>query len=162
MLLHSSDALFFLIITSPIAFLVAFNDLKFMKIPNILVASLVVIYLSLAWIVFPLDVFIGGIIRGIAMYFIGMFLFMYAGVGAGDGKFAAAFAMYIPLGDAINVLLLFASVLLASFIAHRTLKYVQPIRSMTSDWKSWNNKKFPMGLALSVTMVMYFTISFVL
>jgi len=52
-------------------------------------------------------------------------------------------------------LALFAACLLGAFVAHRGMRMVGPFRRLTPDWESWTNKDFPMGLALSGTLVFH-------
>ena len=60
-------------------------------------------------------------------------------------------------GDDLRfVLALFAAAIIGAFVSHRTVRAIGPVRAMTSDWASWTHKDFPMGLALSGTLVFYF------
>lgn len=111
-------ALVFLIATAPLAFIAAFNDLKHMKLPNVVVGALALTYVVVAPFVLPFEQYLWGFAHGAAIYVVGMFLFFFAGVGAGDGKFAAAMAMFIPVADAAPVLMLFSAFLLGAFAAH--------------------------------------------
>ncbi|WP_439104951.1 A24 family peptidase [Celeribacter marinus] len=157
--LSTGAALWFLVATAPVAFVSAFNDLKRMKLPNALVLVLVAIYVISGPFVLSFDQYLWGFAHGVIMYGVGMFLFMFAGVGAGDGKFAAAMSMFIPLADAMPVLMIFCAFLLGAFTAHRILRAVPAIRRATPDWVSWGHNKFPMGLALAGTLITYFAIA---
>ncbi|WP_417248223.1 A24 family peptidase [Celeribacter sp.] len=157
--LGSGAALVFLIVTTPIAFIAAFNDLKRMKLPNAVVLTLAAAYVVVAPFVLPFEQYLWGFTHGVALYVVGIFLFLFAGVGAGDGKFAAAMAMFIPLADAGAVLMLFAAFLLGAFAAHRAMRAIPALRRATPDWVSWGHAKFPMGLALTGTMVSYFALA---
>ena len=54
------------------------------------------------------------------------------------------------------MLILFAVMLLAALVAHRGARGMALIRRLTPDWKSWQaGKDFPMGLALSATLIAY-------
>ncbi|WP_417257952.1 A24 family peptidase [Celeribacter sp.] len=157
--LTTGAALWFLIATSPVAFLSAFNDLKRMKLPNGLVLTLAAIYVVTAPFFLPFDQYLWGFAHGIIMYGVGIFLFMFAGVGAGDGKFAAAMSMFIPVADVMPVLMIFCAFLLGAFAAHRLLRATPAVRRATPDWVSWGHNKFPMGLALAGTLVTYFALA---
>lgn len=159
LVLDASAALVFLIVTAPVAFIAAFNDLKHMKLPNVVVLALVAIYVVTGPFVLSMEQYLWGFVHGVAIYIVGMFLFFFAGVGAGDGKFAAAMSMFIPLADAGAVLMLFAAFLLGAFAAHRATRAIPAIRRATPDWKSWTHAKFPMGLALTGTMSAYFALA---
>lgn len=153
--LPSQAALWFLGPVALVAFIAAFNDLKRMKLPNPVVLALAGIYLVMGPFLLPFEQYLWGFAHAAVMYFVGMFAFAYLGVGAGDGKFAAAMSMFIPYADLNAVIPLFAAFLLGAFAAHRALRALPAVRRATPDWVSWQHKKFPMGLALSGTIVSY-------
>ncbi|MCA0044041.1 prepilin peptidase [Celeribacter litoreus] len=157
--LPAMAALWFLGPVALISFIAAFHDLKRMKIPNDLVLGLAGTYLFMGIFLLPIDTYLWGISHGIVMYPVALFAYAYLGVGAGDGKFAMAMSLFIPLADLSVVLTLFAAFLLAAFAAHRALRTVSAVRRATPDWVSWDNKKFPMGLALAGTMVSYLALA---
>jgi prepilin peptidase CpaA len=64
-------------------------------------------------------------------------------------------APYFALADLRLILALFAATMLAAFAAHRGLRAVPAFRSAAPDWASWTHAKFPMGLALSGTLLLY-------
>ena len=75
--------------------------------------------------------------------------------GAGDAKFAAAMAPFFVGSDLRLVLALFSACLLAAFASHRLMRRVPRFRAATPDWESWTHRDFPMGLALSGTLVFF-------
>lgn len=153
--LSATAALWFMLPVTLVSFLAAFNDLKNMRLPNALVIGLALIYIILGPFLLPLQQYLWGFLNGVVMYVVGMFAFALLGVGAGDGKFAAAMAMFIPTADAWAVGALFSSFLLGAFAAHRLLRAIPSVRRASPDWVSWQAAKFPMGLALAGTMVSY-------
>jgi prepilin peptidase CpaA len=76
-------------------------------------------------------------------------------IGAGDAKFAAAMAPFFVVADVRYALGLFAACMLAAFFIHRIARRIPALKSLTTTWVSWTNKDFPMGLALSATLVFY-------
>ncbi|ATG49217.1 A24 family peptidase [Celeribacter ethanolicus] len=153
--LPSQAALWFLLPVALVSFVAAFNDLKRMKLPNAVVLALAAIYVVMGPFLLPFDQYLWGFAHAAVMYVVALFAYAYLGVGAGDGKFAAAMAMFIPLADLGAVLTLFAAFLLGAFFAHRLLRALPPVRRATPDWISWEHRKFPMGLALAGTMISY-------
>lgn len=153
--LPSQAALWFLLPVALVSFVAAFNDLKRMKLPNAVVLALAAIYVVMGPFLLPFDQYLWGFAHAAVMYVVALFAYAYLGVGAGDGKFAAAMAMFIPLADLGAVLTLFAAFLLGAFFAHRLLRALPPVRRATPDWVSWEHRKFPMGLALAGTMISY-------
>lgn len=157
--LSASAAAVFLLPVTLICLLAAYSDLSRMKLPNAVVLMLVAVYVVLGPFLLSFDQYLWGFSHGAVMYVVGMFAFMFMGVGAGDGKFAAAMSLFIPLTDAMFVLTLFAVFLLGAFAAHRFARAIPAIRRGTPDWASWTHKKFPMGLALTGTMIAYLALA---
>lgn len=84
-----------------------------------------------------------------------------AGVmGAGDSKFIAAAAPFVALGDLIMLAWLFSAVMIAAIVTHRAAR-MTGLRNLAPHWTSWEKgKKFPMGLALGPTLIIYLSLSF--
>jgi prepilin peptidase CpaA len=157
-MMHTSawTALWFLPFILPIAVWVSWSDMKFMKIPNKAVLALTLVFAVVGLIALPLDVWAWRWTH-LAVILTAGFVASTAGLlGAGDAKFAAAMAPFFPVDDLRFVLALFAAAILGAFVGHRTVRAIGPVRSATADWLSWTHKDFPMGLALSGTLVIYF------
>ncbi len=134
---------------------VAWSDMKFMKIPNKAVIAMAVVYLVVGLIVLPLKAWAWGIGLGAVVLVIGFVANATGLVGAGDAKFAAAMAPVFIGADLRFVFGLFAACLLGAFASHRALGAVPAFRRAAGDWASWTRKDFPMGLALSGTLIFY-------
>ena len=151
----SLQALWFLPFALPICFWVAYSDLTRMKIPNRAVLALAGVFLVVGLVAVPLDEYPWRLLQlGIALG-LGI-LFNAAGMmGAGDSKFIAAAAPFVPLADLRFVLVVLAASLLGAFAAHRIAKH-SALRRLAPDWASWSTgKKFPMGLALAGALAIY-------
>ncbi len=134
---------------------VSWSDMRFMKIPNKAVIALLLVWLVIGVFLVPLQVWLWGWALAAIVLAVG-FVSNAAGlVGAGDAKFAAAMAPIFVNADIRLVLLLFASCLLGAFAAHRLARRIPAFRTATVDWASWTHKDFPMGLALSGTLIFY-------
>jgi prepilin peptidase CpaA len=146
-----------LVFVLPICAWVAWSDLKTMKIPNKAVLALIAVYFFVGLAVIPLEPWVWRWLNFAGVLAIGFVLNMIANVGAGDVKFAAAAAPFIAqrLDHLSIVVTLFAAFLLGAFAAHRILRAIPAVTSMTPDWVSWKRKDFPMGLALVGTLVTY-------
>lgn len=148
-------ALTFLPFVIPIAVWVAWSDMKFMKIPNKAVLALAAVFAVVGLLALPLPVWGWGLaLMGIVLV-AGFVVATLGLVGAGDAKFAAAMAPFFVGADLRFVLALFAACLLGAFASHRGMKQVSAFRSATADWESWTRRDFPMGLALSGTLIFY-------
>jgi prepilin peptidase CpaA len=153
-------ALAFLIPALPIGIWVAWSDMKSMKIPNKAVMALgagfLIIGLGLVLTgLLPFTAFLWALALGLIVLVAG-FLGNAAGLfGAGDAKFAAVMAPFFIGADARFVMGLFAACLLGAFASHRLAARIPTFRAATADWASWATKDFPMGLALSGTLIFY-------
>ncbi len=150
------SAIWFLPFALPISIWVAWNDMKFMKIPNKAVMALMVVFLVVGLIALPFSEYAWRLLHFVVILAIGFLLNMIRAIGAGDAKFAAAMAPLVALGDLRDFLFLFAAVLIAAFITHRVCRRSDAIKKLTPDWESWTREKdFPMGLALGGTLAFY-------
>ncbi len=153
-------ALLLLIPALPIGIWVAWSDMKSMKIPNKAVLALgagfVAVGLGLLLLgLLPFKAFLWALALGGIVLVLG-FVGNAAGLfGAGDAKFAAAMAPFFIGADLRFVLGLFAACLLGAFASHRLARLIPAFRTATADWASWTHKDFPMGLALSGTLIFY-------
>ena len=153
-------ALAFLIPALPIGIWVAWSDMKTMKIPNKAVMAL-----GAGFLIVGLGLVLTGLLTFTAfLWALGLglivlvagFLGNAAGLfGAGDAKFAAVMAPFFIGANARFVMGLFAACLLGAFASHRLAARIPTFRAATADWASWTNKDFPMGLALSGTLIFY-------
>ena len=149
------SAIVFLIPALPIAIWVAWSDMRNMKIPNQSVVVLFFVFAVLGLLVLPLETYAWRWVQAIGVLVLGFVMNMLRTLGAGDAKFAAAMAPIIAAGDATLVFMLFAAVLLSAFATHRLFRAIPAVRGGFSDWKSWSHPKFPMGLGLSGTLLIY-------
>ena len=160
--LTATEALWFLPVVLPICIWVAWSDLRAMRIPNVAVLALAAVFLVVGLVlVLALDVWTWNTFLwrlaalGIVLV-VGFVVTSLGMVGAGDAKFAAAMAPFVAAGDGLFFLMLFALVLIASWIAHRAAGRVPAVRRATAGWTSWDQGKlFPMGVALAGALAVY-------
>jgi prepilin peptidase CpaA len=154
-MISSFAALAFLPFAIAIGIWVSWSDMKFMKIPNKAVLTMAAVYLVVGIVVLPFKLWLLGLGLGTVVLVAG-FVGNAAGLfGAGDAKFAAAMAPVFVHADLRFVLGLIAACILGAFAAHRLARMVPAVRRATTDWQSWTHKDFPMGLALSGTLIFY-------
>ena len=153
-------ASWFLPFVTPICIYVAYMDMKSMRIPNPSVVALFAVFAIVGLVALPFDVYLWHYVHLVVALLIGMGLNAGGLVGAGDAKFVAAAAPFVAIADLSQIALIFATALLAAWLAHRVAKHTA-IRRMFPDWDSWTMKKdFPMGLALGPTLVVYLATPF--
>ena len=154
-MISSSAALWLLPFCLPIAIWVAWSHMKFMKIPNKAVMTMAAVWAVVGFFAFPLVQYgWGWALLGIVLA-IGFVSSALGLVGAGDAKFAAAMAPVFTTANPVLVLALFCACLLGAFATHRLARMIPAVRRAASDWESWTRKDFPMGLALSGTLIFY-------
>jgi prepilin peptidase CpaA len=159
----ASEAAWLLIPALPMALWIAWSDLSSMRIANKSVLILGVGFLVTGLIALPLDVYLWRLAQLAVVLAIGFVLNAAGLVGGGDAKYAAAMAPFFAREDGFLVMQLFAAMLLAAFVTHRVLRRIPAVRRATADWKSWDaGRDFPMGLALSGTLIVYLALPFVL
>lgn len=159
--LTPTEALWFLPFALPICIWVAISDLRDMRIPNIAVLALVALFLGAGLMVLPLDAYGMRLLQLVVVLIAGFIITSLGMAGAGDSKFAAAMAPFVAPGDYLFLLLLFSTVLIASWITHRSAGRVPAVRRATAGWASWDQGKlFPMGIALAGTLVIYLALGF--
>ena len=155
MLMPATPAFWFLPFIAPIAFWVAWSDMKWMKIHNQAVLALIAVYLVIGLITMPFQTWAWGWVNLVVVLVVGFALSTAGLVGAGDAKFAAAMAPFIALGDLSLFLMLLACVTFVSFISHRLARRTAGITAMAPAWESWHRREFPMGLALGPSLLFY-------
>jgi len=151
----AASALWLLPFVLPVAIWVAWSDMKFMKIPNKAVLTLAGVFAVVGLVALPLADYGWRWVHLAVMLALGFAATMVGLIGAGDAKFAAAMAPFVAFADVQMFLALFAASVLGAFAAHRLMRAIPAIRAATPDWASWTHRKFPMGLALSGSLVLY-------
>lgn len=155
MVIEPITALIFLPFACAIGIWVAWNDMKFMKIPNKAVLVLLGVFVVTGLFALPFVEYLWRYLHIIVVLVIGFVANMARVMGAGDAKFLAGMAPFFDRADALNMITIFAGVLLAAFATHRLFRAVPAMRRTFPDWQSWAHPKFPMGLALSGTLILY-------
>ncbi|MHA7888308.1 MULTISPECIES: prepilin peptidase [Roseicyclus] len=160
--LTSIEALWFLPLVLPICIWVAFSDLREMRIPNTAVLALTGVFLVVGLVLvlglgaWSFETYLWRLAALGIVLVIGFVITSLGMVGAGDAKFAAAMAPFVAPGDGMFFLLLFALVLIGSWLTHRTAGRIPALRRATADWASWDQGKlFPMGVALAGALAIY-------
>ncbi|MDW3222591.1 MAG: prepilin peptidase [Paracoccaceae bacterium] len=159
MAITAYSAWWFLPFVIPICVHVIYTDLSRMKITNKAVLALGGAFLVLGWAVLPsIDIYLWRLAQLAIMLVFGILMNAAGAMGAGDAKFIAASAPYVALGDLRLIIALLAAALLAAFVTHRIARHTG-LRKLAPNWQSWDQgKKFPMGFALGITLVLYLTL----
>lgn len=153
--LDSTQALVFLVPLLPVCLFVIWSDLATMKIPNKVVLATLVLYAITGPLVLPMEDYAWRFSHAAVMLVAGMLMNAGGVMGAGDAKFLAAAAPFVPVGDAILLGAIMAPMIIATFVLHRIAR-ATPLRTATAGWESWERpREFPMGVPLGLTLLTY-------
>lgn len=153
--LSLTEALWFLPFVAPICAWVIYTDLSRMKITNKANLALLCVFVIFGLLALPLEIYGWRLAQFVIVLVLGVLFNVIGLMGAGDSKFLAAAAPFIAPADVVSVLILLSIVTLMAIATHRWAMKTA-LRDMAPDWVSWTNtKKFPMGLALGTTLVLY-------
>lgn len=147
-------ALWFLPFTLAIGIWVAASDLRSMKIPNMAVLAMALVYLVIGPMALPLNLWLWGWAVGFGCLLVGFVLNVAGAMGAGDSKFIGVMGLYMAQIDLRLLTVLITATLLGAWATHRLFGLMPAIRRAMPDWKSWQQpgfplkSDFPMGLAL--------------
>ncbi len=153
-------ALWLLVGATPFCIWVAISDMARMKIPNRAVLGLVAVYVLAGLLTFvvadwTLADWAWRWTHLVVALLVGMGLNALSLMGAGDAKFIAACAPFVALADLRLVLVIYAALVLVTWMLHRLARVTAgPI--LAPGWISWTSgKRFPMGLPLAATLMAY-------
>ncbi|MDE0588699.1 prepilin peptidase [Halocynthiibacter sp. C4] len=154
--LAAKAAMWFLPLSLPICFWVAYSDLKSMKIPNKAMLALLAVYAIVGLFVLPMPLYLAGWLNFVVMIIAGFIISSLGVVGAGDAKILAAMAPFIARGDIPAFAMLLAFCCIVAFALHRAAMNIAPIRNLAPNWQSWSaGKDFPAGLGLASAFAIY-------
>jgi prepilin peptidase CpaA len=155
-----TPALWFLPYATPVCLYVAWSDLARMKIPNAADLALLAVFAVIGPLALPPGEYGLRWLHVAGVLLLGFTANALGVLGAGDAKFAAAMAPFVAREDIGAFAMLFAAVLVAAFLVHRTARAIPAVRRMAPDWESWQRGgHFPLGLALGPTLVIYLVLS---
>jgi prepilin peptidase CpaA len=160
------QAAIFGLLTLPVTVWVIYTDVTEMKIKNLAVLAMLAIFLVTGPFLFPLAEYGTRWLHFVVVLAIGYVLSAGLGFGAGDMKYAAAVAPFVPVADVGQIAVLFVIwtfALLALFWAARrstALRTAAPgwvWLTMTGEEAGGTRKlKTPFGVALAPTVTTYF------
>lgn len=156
----ATAALAFLPFAAAIGFWVTWSDLAQMRISNKASLALLAVFLVVGPFVLPLGDW-GWRWAHVAVVLVAGFVLNAGGIlGGGDAKFLAAMAPFVALPDAAFFMILLATTMVASYVGHRLIRAMPVARRLAPDWKSWDaGKKFPLGVPLALSLVLYLALA---
>ncbi|OUS08341.1 hypothetical protein A9Q96_02475 [Rhodobacterales bacterium 52_120_T64] len=151
----------FLAVATPFALWSAWSDLKYMKIPNILVLLMTGAFVISGAILLPFDVLLWRLLGGFIVLAVGFTLFSFGGIGGGDAKFAAAMALFVDHSHIASFLFELSIFAIIGVVLHKIIGKLGFMNPITDNWESWRIEKtskvknFPLGLGMSATLIYY-------
>ncbi|MEM1384822.1 MAG: prepilin peptidase [Pseudomonadota bacterium] len=145
---------------TPLMVLIAWHDLKAMRIPNWSVLAVVGVFLATGIWGLPFEEFLWRLGIGIVVLIAGFLIFSIASnqIGAGDLKLIAALAPFLAGPDVARIMLIFALVAIAGLILHRLARAVR--RGRETGWKAIDQSTyFPAGILLGATIMIHLSMA---
>ncbi|MEO1493785.1 MAG: prepilin peptidase [Pseudomonadota bacterium] len=147
----------------PLMAVMAWSDLKVLKIPNWLVLAVLAVFLVCGLWGLPLETFGWRLAQGAIVLVIGFLIFAAGGIGGGDAKMAAALAPFVVPVEVLPFLALYAVMTLFLMAILRIVQHFA--RHETTGWmavdqlhKPPRERVFPMGLIFAMTVVLYMSV----
>jgi prepilin peptidase CpaA len=151
----SYPALVLFCLTAPLLILMAWGDLRYMRIRNFAVLLLAGVFIVAGPFLFDLSEYGTRWLQMGGMLGITFFLTMAGVMGGGDAKMLAAMAPYVALPDSGFFLMILACAMISALLTHRMFRALPPATAAAPDWRSWTHAKVPMGLGLSGALLLY-------
>ena len=146
-------ALIAFLVATPIALMVIISDLKTMTIPNWLTGGAFVIFAALVFWGLNLDDALTRLMGARIVLVVSFILFAIGGLGGGDAKAATGFALLVAPVDAGFVLMTLA---VTGLLGIGVVMLLRRTPLAAGSWKMWAEpKRFPYGLTLGVTLIIY-------
>ena len=149
-------AIVFLVVTFPFCVYATWSDLKFLKIPNILPISLVIVFIILGPIVLPFSEYIRSLLYGFIALLASLAIFAARLVPAGDLKFASALIPFVDTRELVSFAMFVSLAALLSVLTHWLFG---KLKMAPEGWISYQGsgwrRHFPVGFALAGGFVTY-------
>lgn len=160
------QALVFGVLTLPVTVWVIYTDITEMKIKNAAVLAMLAIFAVAGALLLPLGEYGWRWAHFGIVLAVGYVLSAGLGLGAGDMKYAAAVAPFVPVGDLRQLSVLFVIWTLALLVMFFLARRSAALRMAAPGW-AWLNTtseedanarklKTPFGVALAPTVSTYF------
>ena len=161
-----TTAAWFLPFVIPITVWVAWSDLATMKIPNKAVLALMVVFVVVGLVAVPFNEYLWRYAHFGVVIVIGFVLSAAGLMGAGDAKFGAAMAPFIPLADLGLFFFILAAATGAALILHLIIRYTS-LKNLFPTWeslkpeedRSLRKKHIPYGFGLAPALMFYFLLA---
>jgi prepilin peptidase CpaA len=141
-----------LVMLSPILLAVAYCDLRFMRIPNVLSILAVVLFVISCLFSMPVDL-LARITVAALVFGLGFVAFCLRMFGGGDVKILSALMLFVPMPSLAQFAYLFSASMLIGILAILGLRKLP--QAAGHSWKSISGStKFPMGISIALSGIL--------
>ncbi len=149
-------AIVFLIVTFPFCIYATWTDLKFLKIPNIVPVSLVLIFIIVGPFVLPFSEYWLSLVYGLIALILSLIIFAARLVPGGDLKYTTAIIPFVDTNELVSFVMFVSLCSILAVLTHLVFGWVG---LAPKDWASWEKggwkRRFPVGFALSGGLIIY-------
>lgn len=137
-----------LILLAPVLLTVAYFDLRFMRIPDILTLIVLAVFVVTVAVFPPADLWTRVIVAA-SVFGLGFIGFAFRLIGGGDVKILSALMLVVPTSGIVVFANVFSASMFAGILLVLAIRQVPQINSL--GWKSFGGShKFPMGLSIAL------------
>ena len=149
-----------MLILAPVLVSVAYFDLRFMRIPNIL-SLLVLAVFAIAMVFLPPVDLLARLAIAASVFLLGFIGFSFRLIGGGDVKILSALMLVVPTGGIALFANVFSASMLLGIIMVLAIRRFPSVNSL--GWKSFGGShRFPMGLSIALTGLTFPVVSLVM
>jgi len=149
-------AIVYLVLLFPFCIYATWSDLKFLKIPNIVPVSLVIMFIITGPFLLPVGEYGTRLLYGFIALMISLVLFAIRVAPGGDLKFTTALIPYVATTELLSFAMFVSLAALMAVFTHMVFGWVG---LAPKDWASWQGggwrRRFPVGYALSGGVLTY-------
>lgn len=149
-----------MLLLAPVLMAVAYFDLRFMRIPNILSLMVLAVFAVAAFFFPPADL-LARLVIATSVLLLGFIGFSFRLIGGGDVKILSALMLVVPTSGIAVFANVFSVSMFAGIILVLAIRRFPQINSL--GWKSFGGShKFPMGLSIALAGLAFPVVSLVM
>lgn len=149
-----------MLLLAPVLMAVAYFDLRFMRIPNILSLMVLAVFAVAAFFFPPADL-LARLVIATSVLLLGFIGFSFRLIGGGDVKILSALMLVVPTSGIVVFANVFSISMFAGIILVLAIRRFPQVNSL--GWKSFGGShKFPMGLSIALAGLAFPVVSLVM
>lgn len=149
-----------MLLLAPVLMAVAYFDLRFMRIPNILSLMVLAVFAVAAFFFPPADL-LARLVIATSVLLLGFIGFSFRLIGGGDVKILSALMLVVPTSGIVVFANVFSISMFAGIILVLAIRRFPQVNSL--GWKSFGGShKFPMGLSIAMAGLAFPVVSLVM